>query len=109
MGGLCFDGCKGYDSWACACEQDQIDAGACRGFRCTGVCGTDEDCPDRSTCQGFASQTLEFADPLQAFSICRLPIGKPLDSMCWDELDCCKDGHRCDSAPRAARRWPASA
>lgn len=99
MGGLCWDGCKSYDSGACYCTQAEIDSGTCRGFRCTGVCGGNADCPDRSTCQGFATPTLAFADPLQEFAICRLPYGQPLDSMCWDELDCCKNGLRPSGGP----------
>lgn len=94
MGGLCWDGCRGTDSYACYCSQAQIDDGSCRGFRCTAVCGSDADCPDRTQCQSFNNRAVPFSDVRQAFSICRFPVGNPLDTGCWDELDCCKGGLR---------------
>ena len=99
MGGLCWEGCRGKDTYACYCTQAQIDDGTCRGFRCTGVCGTDGDCPDRTLCQSFDNRSIDFADPLQGFSICRFPNGNPLDTGCWDELDCCKEGRQPDGGP----------
>ncbi len=98
-GGLCFDACRGEDSYGCYCADAQLGEGTCRAFRCTGVCSRDDDCPDRSTCQGLVGTLFDFQEPMLTFSVCRLPRGEPLDWSCWDELDCCAGGVRETGAP----------
>jgi len=99
-GAICYDRCEGMAD-VCLCDDAEYAADGCaRDLRCSRPCRRDTDCPSPYVCSepdDFYRIPTNFPDLLYGF--CRLSPSLVPETVCLDELDCCKDGLQRDGRP----------